>query len=263
MTRRLQTFFSGALIALATLVMAFGSTPLTPRLAAQATINSTTLSAAVTAGAGTLTVASASTVAAGQYLFVDAEIMQITAVSSTTLTVTRGLNGTRASRHASGAQAWTGPANYFSQSEPKAGPCTTTDEVALPRIVAITGAIFQCTDSIWVKYSDGGFNEYSAGGTTTYTSAGAITIKPGVSLVGSAGALAMTLAAPSVQQNGMTMAIFASTAQAHTITNTAGFNGGTTARDVCTLGGAIGDGILIQAWGGVWYVLANRNCTLA
>lgn len=230
---------------------------------AQATVNSTTLSAAMTATQQTMVVASASTIAAGQLAFLNGEMVYIQSISGTTATVTRGYNSTRAAAHAAGVAVWTGPANYFAAGDPVGGVCTSTDEVALPRIVPASGSIYQCSDSTWVKYRGNGFHTFSAGASTSYTSAGAITVKPGLSLIGSGGALAMTLAAPSVTQDGMIMAIFASTAQAHTITNTAGFNGGTTARDVCTLGGAIGDGIVVQAWGGVWYVLANRNCTLA
>lgn len=262
MTRsRILSAISGVLFGLAALTLAAPQLAV-PRLYAQATINSTTTAAAVTATAQTIRLASTSTIVAGQLLYVDREMMSVQSVSSPTVMVTRGVNGTRAYAHASGAVVWTGPANYFSQAEP-AGPCVAVNEVALPRIVAITGEIYQCSDSAWVQYTEGGFQTFSAGAATTYTTAGAITVKPGLSLIGSSGALSMTLASPALAQNGMVMAIFASTAQAHTITTTGGFNGGTTSRDVCTLGGAIGDGLVIQAWGGTWYVLTKTNCTLA
>jgi hypothetical protein len=248
------------------LVVALASLPmLTPRALAQASTSSTTLSAALTATAKTFTVASATGFAAGSFAFVDAELMAITAVSSTLITVQRGVNGTAAVGHASGAVIYAGLPTYFSAFDPS-GPCTAVNETALPRIVPKSGSVYDCKDSEWVLYARGGIREYSMGrtdGGTTYTSSGAITVKPGLVLLGSGGALAMTLAAPTTQQNGMTMIILASTAQAHTITNTAGFNAGTTARDVCTLGGAIGDGLTIVASAGVWYVISKTNCTLA
>lgn len=264
MTRRLISFVQATLVAIALTGFLVPIAPVSTTVSAQATINSTTLGAAVTATAQSITVASAATIAAGQLIFVDRELMQVQTsyVSGTSIPVTRGVNGTRAYTHASGSQVWTGPANYFSQSEP-AGNCLSTAEVALPRIVGQTGNVYQCSNSIWVRYADGGVHEFSAGSVQSYATSTAITVQPGLSLLGSGGALSMTLAAPSAQQDGLVMNIFASTAQAHTITNTAGFNGGTTARDVCTLGGAIGDGITIVAFGGVWYVTANRNCTLA
>lgn len=255
--------FRSILVALFVAASGFVATPVsTPALAAQATINTTTLSAAVSATQTSFAIASATTVAAGQVVYVDHEMMLVTALSGTTLTVQRGYNATVGATHASGSLIYTGPPNYFSQNE-VAGSCDATAQVALPHVVPASGNVYQCTDSIWVRWATLGVNQFSAGGSTTYTTSGAITVKPGVSLIGSAGGLSMTLATPTLAQNGMTMSIFASTAQAHTITTTAGFNGGTTSRDVCTLGGAIGDGIVIQAWGGVWYVIANRNCTLA
>lgn len=228
---------------------------------AQATLNATTTSAAVTVGTNRVSVASVSTMAAGQLIVIDREAMLIQSISGTTLTVTRGYNRTFAQPHVSGAVVFSGPPSYFAGSE-VAGACTASSEVVLPRVVIASGNVYQCSDGAWVRWMVGGIGQYSTAGATTYTAAGAITVKPGLNLIGSGGALAMTLASPSTSQNGMIMSIIASTAQAHTITTTAGFNGGTTARDVCTLGGAIGDGITIQASGGVWYVLANRNCTL-
>lgn len=261
MTRsKITSFIGGALFALATLMLAVGPAMTVP-VHAQATVNSTTTALAVTATALSVRLTSTSTVTVGQLIYIDRELMSVNAVSSPNVTVTRGVNGTRAYAHAAGAVVFTGPPDYFSGAEP-VGPCVAINEVALPRIVAIPGHLYQCSDSAWVKYTAGGFQQFSAGASTTYILAGAITVKPGLTLIGSAGALSMTLAACTGSQQGMTMAIFASTAQAHTVTNTAGFNGGTTARDLATYGGSIGDGMVVQCWGLTWYVLANRNVTL-
>jgi hypothetical protein len=61
----------------------------------------TTLSAAITATAGELVVASATSVAAGRLMKIDQEMMQVTAdyVSGTTVGVLRGVGGTAAKAH--------------------------------------------------------------------------------------------------------------------------------------------------------------------
>lgn len=242
---------------------------------AQATVNSTTLAAAVTSiNAIAIQVTSSTTMVAGQFLYADREMMRITSVARTPIIdVQRGVNGTRADLHASLTLLWSGPSNYFYDNE-VAGPCTATNETSLPHIVRITGNVYDCkgataTTQVWVRYAIGGINQFTtgflggpAGVPPTYTTSVAITIQPGVQFIGSGGALAMTLAAPTTAQNGMIMILLASTAQTHTITNTAGFGGGTTARDVGTFGGAINDGLTIVAVNGVWWVINTRNVTL-
>jgi hypothetical protein len=94
-----------------------------------------------------------------------------------------------------------------------------------------------------------------------YTSAGAITPQPGA--VGINGTtLAMTIVDPTIAQNGMRMFIYAVNASAHTLTYTAGFGGGTTARDVATFGGAVNDGMVIWANNGTWWIESTRNVSL-
>lgn len=249
---------------------------LTSTAYAQATVNSTTLSAAVTTTSQlVIQVTSSSTMAVGQYLFVDAESMRITAINSnvsTLVSVQRGADGTAAALHANGSLVWSGPGRNF-YSYDVAGPCTATQEIALPHINVKSGNIYDCRGAtsatqVWSRYMQNGIPDFQAaflggpaGVPPTYTSSGAITVQPGVVYIGSAGPLAMTLAAPSTSQNGMIMIILASTAQAHTVTNTAGFGGGTTARDVATFGGAINDGLVIFANNGVWWVISTRNVT--
>lgn len=260
MKRNLRVSIATMAVALAVVLAPFAS-----KLVAQATVTSTTLSAAVSATATRIAVASATGFSAGRIVVVDKEAMGVSTVSGTNITVSRGTQGTAAAAHASGTVAYVGPPNYFSQSDP-AGPCVATAEVALPRIVLGSGNIYDCKSSEWVVYRRAGIRAVSSGrndGGTTYTAAGALTIQPGVSFIGSGGALAMTLANPTKEQNGMIMMIIASTAQAHTVTYTAGFGGGTTARDVGTFGGAINDALIIVAFNEVWWVISTRNVTLA
>lgn len=102
--------------------------------------------------------------------------------------------------------------------------------------------------------------------TQALAASGAITIKSGVALLTKAdGAVAATLAAPTpTTDDGKILYIVSTTAQAHTVTaTTIGFNAGDAAKDVATLGGAIGDGLVVVAYQGEWYVLANTNATIA
>jgi hypothetical protein len=81
-------------------------------LSAQATMTSTTLSAAITNTQQIFTVASAtgiSTTAPGTRLYTDKEEMLVTAISGTSVTVQRGVDGTGTSAHASGSTVYVGP----------------------------------------------------------------------------------------------------------------------------------------------------------
>jgi hypothetical protein len=188
--------------------------------------------------------------------------MTVNTISGTTVNVTRGVAGTPASRHASGSVVFAGVASAFSQNEPS-GACTASGETYLPRVVVPSGNVYNCVNSQWQRWWENGFPAWVVGNLTqTYTAAGALTIAPGVHSVNGT-TLAMTLANPSVYMNGMIMVISAQNASAHTVTYTAGFGGGTTARDVATFGGAIGDNLTIFANNGVWWVLSTRNVTIA
>ena len=92
---------------------------------------------------------------------------------------------------------------------------------------------------------------------------GACTIAHGTVFITKAGVCAITLDTPPVNMNGAVLRFVSSTAQAHTVTHTPGFGGGTTARDVATWGGAINDGMVLLAYAGVWYVSSTRNVTIA
>lgn len=66
-------------------ILSFAAVP----LQAQTYLTNTTLSASITATQTTLTVASATNIAAGGALFIDHEVMSVVSVSGTTITVTR------------------------------------------------------------------------------------------------------------------------------------------------------------------------------
>lgn len=93
---------------------------------------------------------------------------------------------------------------------------------------------------------------------------GAIPIKSHVHFITKGTAAALTLGTPTTVQNGTIIYIVSTTAAAHTVTcSTIGFNAGNAGADVGTFGGAIGDGMIVVAYGGEWYVLNNINVTLA
>ncbi len=94
---------------------------------------------------------------------------------------------------------------------------------------------------------------------------GAIAIKNGfVPITKSASPAVLTLAAPTATtHDGMRIMLVSTTAKAHTVTQASdGFNGGGGGADTATFGGAIGDGMTIVAYQGIWYVVSSVNVTL-
>jgi len=130
---------------------------LVPYAHGQATLSSTYLSQAITStGATQIFVASATGIVAdalpttpGSELVIDHEAMIVRAISGTTLTVQRGIAGTRTTTHLSGAAVWFGPRTYFKNasdrmSEPS-GSCIPANETVLPVIYLPTAKRFNCT----------------------------------------------------------------------------------------------------------------------
>lgn len=140
---------------------------LSPPAEGQATLTSTTLSAAITNTQTSFNIASATGVVAPSFgvanvpsgnqtiLFVDKEAMFVTAINGTYVTVIRGFNRTSAAPHASSAVVYLGPPSYFSDSD-RYGYCVSTNEVVLPVINLGTGRIFDCRSSgIWMQIGEG------------------------------------------------------------------------------------------------------------
>jgi hypothetical protein len=137
--------------------LAFGQTILT----------NTTLSVAQTsASARTFVLTSATGVTAPSptnyqlhtFLYVDRELLDVTAVNGTTITTVRGAEGTAASTHASGAVVFVIPAylaTYLGAGRPSpatpAGSCTRGNELVLPRINFTSGIISDCNGGQWVN----------------------------------------------------------------------------------------------------------------
>jgi hypothetical protein len=122
---------------------------------AQTTLTSTTLAAALPAGATQLTVASATGIEVNDYIAIlgrnlATEVVQVRALNGVFLTVTRNarLGGTIA--HASGSTVYHAPqAQYFTGADPK-GTCTRASQTYLPHINLETGVLSQCsTAGVW------------------------------------------------------------------------------------------------------------------
>lgn len=138
-----------------------GLLPLTPAAAAQAILANTTLSAAVAdssvqrivlASATGVNAPSSSDFTKATYLFVDREVMDVTAVNSTTITVVRGAASSAAAPHASGALVFVVP-QYLSTNFATLpqGSCTRASELVLPRIQFGTGLVSDCNNGVWIQ----------------------------------------------------------------------------------------------------------------
>jgi hypothetical protein len=95
----------------------------------------------------------------------------------------------------------------------------------------------------------------------TYGAAGAITPAKGLHRLKAASAAAMTLVAPTADQEGDVLRLIAVAAQAYTVTLASGYFNATT-NNKLTFGGAIGDVIDLIAINGSWDVTLNKNVTV-
>lgn len=117
---------------------------------AQATLSSTTLSAAMSDASSTSVRVTSATGITGTstVLYVDKEAMFVNSVSGVTLSVTRGYFGTVANPHLSGSTVSFGPPGYFTTFD-RSGSCTSANELVLPVINVKNGNLFTCKNSVW------------------------------------------------------------------------------------------------------------------
>lgn len=125
-----------------------------------ATLRNLTLSAAIDKKATEFGVSSVSSLTVGMLAVCNGEAMLVNRVDSTNtkIGVQRGYAGTKERKHASGAVIWVDRADYFSTDVPS-GVATSTEEVALPRIVLPAGytaqeaRCFRIVNDSWVEVS--------------------------------------------------------------------------------------------------------------
>lgn len=137
----------------------------------QASMTTTTLSSALSAGSSStvVNVASATNISgpalpfpqggigspsgsALTLLFVDREVMRVNSVSGTAVSVSRGWDGTSSMAHASGAKVWVGPGSAFTKSEP-VGVCILSQLTVNPRVNSLTGNIYTCGNGKWTTFA--------------------------------------------------------------------------------------------------------------
>lgn len=186
----------------------------------------TTLSGAVIVDQNTISVASATGFAAGSFIQIDQEILQVQKgyVSGTSIPVIRGLDGTATQAHPTGAQVKVGLASDFLGPAPQVVTGTPIGAYARTRI--------------------------------SYTAAGAITLPlPGNdvdAVLNGTVALAMTLANPTIDMDGCRLCVVGNGKAAHTVTYTAGLGNVGAAADVITFKADQSQAVRLLACGGFW-----------
>lgn len=121
-------------------------------------MNQTTLSAALTATASSMTVTAATAatgstfgaIVVGQQVFIDQETARVSSVSSTTIGITQR---SRPTGHASGAVVYIASAAAFQQADPPLGTCTFAS-VPDPWINLKSGEIWRCLSATWLNVVD-------------------------------------------------------------------------------------------------------------
>lgn len=127
-------------------------------LEAQTVASTTTLSAAITDSATSMTVASATGFTVGNKALIDQEVVLIRSVVGTVIGIARGRGQQPARAHASGNNVTTGASQHFYSRDPEyndactRGSATSTNNNAtyLPWINDQTGTVWTCTlGSVW------------------------------------------------------------------------------------------------------------------
>ena len=125
----------------------------------QTIVPSTTLAAAVTSTssqANVFRLTSTSGITAGNtMLFIEGEADFVNAVTTTTVSVTRGAGpSTRTSTHPNGAKVWYGPPSYFQSQTPPGypfGSCSRSGSLVLPYIDINNNVYSDCLGGVWVR----------------------------------------------------------------------------------------------------------------
>lgn len=198
-------------------------------------ITATTLASACAAGDLRIKLTSTSGSAVKNLVNIDGEFLTQTAeADGGFIDVRRGVEATYAQAHVSGAVVLMGLPSDF----PAAPPGTATIQPYAP------------------AWNVGSVNAAGAVPVPTIRQNQFIKLKAGTGA-------ALTIADPTYAIEGTEMIIQAEDAQAYTLTNSTGFNGGGGGADVATFGGAVGDNIHIKAVSATWKTIATRNVTIA
>lgn len=200
-------------------------------------LTNTTLATAMALNDTQLKVTSATGFAVKQKIRVDNEWMEATAApDGTFIKVRRGLEGTAQVAHGILADVVTAD-SAADWPDPGPGQAVAVPPQDIGRATLGVDTTFTAAD-------------FPKGQQLTY-------------VITKAGVCAITLGAPSKAQNGMRVTFRSNTANAHTITYTAGVYGDTTSSDVLTFAAKVGPSCTLEANGGAWGVIALANVAAA
>ena len=207
-------------------------------------ITATTLSGAITSTQTSFGVASATGITAPNnqtgagiiILKVDLEYMLVYAIAGTVVSVVRGYNGSAAQAHVTGSQVQIGatPADFATDQMEYTGTNLSAVLVTIPAMNKPAIFLAGLTDAI------------PAGVAATY-------------VIKSAAADLMTLAAPTLGQEGNVIEIWSDAAFAHTLTATSLLAGGTALKTTATFPAFRGAGIVLCVRNLVYHVLSSGN----
>jgi len=198
---------------------------------------STTLAAAIGATDGSLTVASATSLAVGRYIRIDDEVMRVQSgyvTAATTVPVARGVNGTAASAHPVTATIVHGEAADF--SGPGVTAFTTYQNIRPRRIVSYTGA----TNTLTLPVA-GEDLHVILNGTTADT---------------------FTVPVPTAEMTGCRLMISSNGAAQHVLTFTGGLSGAGSSYDVITINATAPASFEFVAVDSLWHLLVQPSGTL-
>lgn len=125
---------------------------------AQTTLNQTTLSGAITTtqqrvfqvASGANITAPSLTSGTSTQLYIDDEVLDVTSVNGNFVTARRGVNGTKARTHASGANVYIAPANLGALIDYSlGGSCISGSYPATPMIDYYDGQTYTCQNGQW------------------------------------------------------------------------------------------------------------------
>lgn len=198
---------------------------------------STTLAAAIGASDGSLTVASATSLAVGRYLRIDDEVMQVQSgyvTAATLVPVARGVNGTAARAHPVTATIVHGAAADF--PAPGVTAFTTYQNIRPRRTVSYTGAT-----NTFVLPVAGEDLHVLLNGTTADT---------------------ITFPVPTADLTGCRVLISSNAVAQHVLTFTGGLSGAGNSYDVITINATAPASFEVVAVAGLWHLIVNPSGTL-
>lgn len=188
----------------------------------------TTLFSAVAITDTSIVVTSASGFAANMSIRIDGEMMKVAQnyLTGTTIPVLRGQDGTATAAHRASANVTVGLASDFANPPAQVAAAVTNPvQPALP--------IF------------------------SYSAAGAISPVQGIHVINGTGALAMTLAVPTKDQDGQIIYIASNGKAAHTVTAASGFGNNGASSDVLTFNAGQTQTVQAMAINGFWNLIGH------